>query len=260
MFRLAEVLAHRAWLRRTQPFPHIVASHVFNDSFYGMLEAEYTLILGKGLHDAPENNKGNFSRSIAGYDAYGVGFHQGMSGSLSIFASREWHDLLASLFNIPATGHVNVGAHHHAIDSANGWVHNDFNPAWFPRQAMGPIRFPDPLRCAYKTGAGSLPTADKLEVVRAVAMIFYLSNGGWTKGNGGETGLYSSASASPTDVHTRVSPENNSILIFECTPNSFHTFLSNSGRPRNSVIMWIHRSKKDALARWPEKELESWRA
>jgi hypothetical protein len=175
-----------------------------------------------------------------------------------LFATEEWHDLLASLFDVVASGHVNLGAHHHQIGSANGWIHNDFNPVWFPSGYAGRPCFPDHERCRYQSGAGSLAAEEKVEVVRAVAMIFYLLNGGWVERDGGETALFQSAKSAIDRPDARIPPLNNSILVFECTPGSYHAFLQNPGRPRNSVIMWIHRSMDDAMARWRATDLQRW--
>ncbi|MGC1644867.1 MAG: 2OG-Fe(II) oxygenase [Candidatus Sulfotelmatobacter sp.] len=259
MLSVSKVLANRAWLCRTQPFPHIVARQVFASEFYSAMEAQYRQILAMGLNESQTARRGTFSRTISGYDAYGLGFDKTTGGAMSVFGSLEWHDLMGGLFGVAGTGHVNLGAHHHAIGSADGFIHNDFNPVWFRRDSAGSIHYPDHRQCAYKTGAGPLPASGKVEVVRAVAMIFYLSNGGWVEGDGGETGLFDSAFSGTSAARIRVPPENNSILLFECTPNSYHAFLHNPGRTRNSIIMWIHRSKTNAISRWPESALEGWR-
>jgi hypothetical protein len=256
MFKLQDIIRNRAWLKKQHPFPHVTATGVFVEEFFHDLETEYSDLLQSGVSEDADRRR--FSRSISGYDAYAIGFSASTRGALAVFCSPEWSDLLAGLFNVSATGHVNVGAHHHELGSNSGWIHNDFNPVWFPSDGGGgTMRFPDHGRCSYKTGAGSLPAHDKTEVVRAVAMIFYLFNGGWKNGDGGETGLFR-AGASIDAPTARVPPVNNSILAFECTPHSAHAFLHNPGRARNSVIMWIHRSMGDALARWPETALERW--
>jgi len=258
MPRPKEVLKRRAWLHRTQPFSHIVARDVFTADFYSELVAHYHEILARGLHQGPTATAGRFARSIVGYDAYGIGFNASTIGPLAFFGSLGWHDMLCGLFNVKATGHINLGAHHHAVGSASGYIHNDFNPTWFPRKDDAGIAFPDPRRCAYKTGAGPLASADKVEIVRAVAMIYFLANDHWVEGDGGETGLFDSAYTSVMAPYLRVPPENNSILLFECTPSSYHAFLHNPGRNRNSIIMWTHRLKSDAISRWPAAALEAW--
>jgi len=252
--QLAKILANRRWIRRERPYPHVVARNVFTPAFYSALEAEFYMLLAKGLSECP--NSARMSRTIAGYDAYGIGFGQFSEGPFALFGFEPWHDMLAGLFDVRATGHVNIGAHHHRAGGLAGWIHNDFNPVWFPViESASRIQHPDHSLCIYKTGTGPLQRAQKVEVVRAVAMIFYLCNPGWKEGYGGETGVFSSA-APDTQPSYRIAPENNSVFVFECTPQSYHSFLANPGMARNSIIMWIHRSMQDATARWPERQLE----
>jgi hypothetical protein len=257
MIEPAEVIQNRMWSRHEQPFLHIRARKVFSRDFYIALALELRNVLRRGLSEVPTPTR--FSRSIPGYDAYGIGFNETLQGCLSIFVSEKWHDLIAGLFGVKGTGHINVGAHHHRIASADGTIHNDFNPAWFPIISERRVQCPKHQLCAYKTGVGSLPQSQKVEVVRAVAMIYYLANDDWVEGDGGETGLFDSPKAEVGQAQVRVPPENNSILLFECTPHSFHAFMANPVRPRNSIIMWVHSSKEDALLRWREEDLERWR-
>ncbi len=89
-------------------------------------------------------------------------------------------------------------------------------------------------------------------------MIFYLANP--VRGVvGGETGLYRAASDPidrPADV---VPPVNNSLVAFECTPTSFHGFMSNRNAVRNCLVMWLHREKTEAIRRWGESSIVYWR-
>jgi hypothetical protein len=194
------------------------------------------------------------------YDAYGISFEETIRGALSLFLSRAWHDRINELFGIKGTGHVYAGAHHHKAGSSAGKIHTDFNAVWFPAAARGRITVPDYRLCDYKTGAGPLERSEKRRLYRAVAMIFYLHNDGWEEGMGGETGLFASRTQSLEAPPVRVPPRNNSLLLFECMPRSFHAFLPNPGCERNSIILWTHRRRKDALARWPREQTERWRA
>ena len=51
---------------------------------------------------------------------------------------------------------------------------------------------------------------------------------------------------------------NNSLVLFECTPFSWHGYLGNRAKPRNSVVMWLHRPKADVVARWGEPSIVRW--
>jgi 2OG-Fe(II) oxygenase superfamily len=171
--------------------------------------------------------------------------------------SREWHDLLARIVGVTATGDVSASVHHHDPGGASGWPHNDLNPGWFAEPAAGP----DEVRLAAEGDVGyhhgtrpeGVPAR---ETVRAVSLLFYLANPPWSPGDGGETGLYESVRADRPSV--AVPPVNNSLVAFECTPFSYHGFISNHRAPRNSVVMWLHRDRGEAVERWGEQSIVSW--
>jgi len=254
---LGAVLASRAWLRRGRPFPHVVAWDVFKPDFYAGMARQVRALLDRQLSETPDGER--FSRNIAGYDAYGVGLRPGQPGPLGLFLSPGWRDLMCGLFGVGATPYVFAGAHHHTVGSAHGFIHNDLNPVWFPAAGDREIQVPNNQVCAYKTGFGSLAEPEKVQVVRGAAVIFYLLNDGWASGDGGETGLYESPYASITDPAVRCPPENNSLIAFECSPSSFHSFLSNRRLPRTSIIMWVHRALDEAVAKFGAERLEQWR-
>jgi hypothetical protein len=255
MVDVASSLAGRDWLRRDWPFPHVVAWDVFRPEFYDALAGQMRGILARGLSETAA--RGRFSRSIPGYDAYGFSLDGATEGPLALFLSAEWRDLLADLFDVPMTPYVFAGAHHHTPRSASGNVHNDLNPGWFPRANGTAIQVPNNDVCNFRTGVGRLDDAAKIQVVRGVAMILFLLNDGWRPGDGGETGLYASRGSAARPA-VRIPPRNNSLLAFECTPRSYHTFLSNCRLPRTSVIMWIHQPLETAIARHGADRLERW--
>lgn len=245
------------WVRHKRPFPHIAATNVFDREFYQGMDRQFQDMLGRGLSETAVH--GPFMR-MASYDAYGISFDGSLTGNLRVFISLAWHNWITSLFEVRGTGHIYAGAHHHKAGSASGKIHSDYNSAWFPAHDAGEIRFPNHSQCAYKTGAGPLLPAEKVQVFRAVAMIFYLHNDGWEEGMGGETGLFDSRKAPVDQPCVRIAPRNNSMVLFECRPRSYHAFLHNPGAPRNSIIMWAHRTREDALSRWPASGEERWRA
>jgi 2OG-Fe(II) oxygenase superfamily len=255
VFRPADVLANRAWLRRESPFPHMAARNVFIPGFYNLLAAALTDILSRGLSETPCRDR--LSRSMPGYDSYGMGFHRPLEGPLSLFLSVAWRDMLCRLFGVGVTPYVFAGAHYHSIGSKNGFIHNDFNPTWFVRAGEKEIQTPDP-GCSYRNGSGRYDADSKIEVVRGAVIIFYLLNDGWRPGDGGETALYGSGVSPITEPAVCYPPENNSLVAFECTPYSFHTFLQNRRLPRTSIIMWVHRPLEQAAERFGYERLERW--
>jgi len=250
-WRLEQLLANRRWVRRRKPFPHVVAADVFVPSFYRELEQHFRRI----ERDQPQA----FARNMPGYDASGLDIGQHLDGPLALFASREWHDMIERVAGVGATGDVNASLHHHDPGSQSGWPHNDLNPVWFAGEPAGPedVVLSSTGDVAYQTGP-TRPGAPARNVIRAVSLLFYLANPPWQPGDGGETALYSSMSGAAGGPAATVPPVNNSLVLFECTPFSYHSFLTNRTQPRNSVVMWLHRERAEVVARWGEQSIANW--
>jgi hypothetical protein len=247
---LTELLANRRWVRRQLPFPHYVAQNVFVEDFYARLHAEFERIQG----EHPEA----FSRGIPNYDAAATDVERYANGPLGVFVSREWHDLLEAVGGIRATGDITAALHHHDPGSRRGWPHNDLNPGWFGGTPAGPdeVRFQGIDGVVYRDGTRPEGISAR-QTVRGVSLLFYLGNGDWKLGDGGETGLYASYDSANAGPAALVPPINNSLMMFECTPYSLHGFLG-ANTQRNSVVMWLHRDKAEAVERWGEHSIVYW--
>jgi 2OG-Fe(II) oxygenase superfamily len=255
---LSTLLENRRWIFSTSPFPHVRANDIFRTSVYRTVEQAFSTILSRGF--AAERTAEQFSRMFREYDAYGAKFPSEDSNPLRVFLSREWHDLLAELFNVKATGDVNAELHHHPIDSAHGRIHNDLNPGWFVHEAsLGSVNLSDNDVCSYKFGeCKSDPQLAPKQRIRAVAMLYYLVNTDWTSGDGGETGLYEFGDEETTAPQVAIPPINNSLVAFEVTPYSFHSFLKNKRSPRNAILLWLHRSFEETVSRWGKNSIVYW--
>jgi hypothetical protein len=245
---LASVLAHRRWVRRARPFPHVVASDVFVPDFYADLESHFRRL----------QQSGSFGKTIRNYDAGNANLRDHADGPLGIFGSRAWHDLVAGLFGVRATGDITVGLHSHPPGGRRGWPHNDLNPGWFPAAAPQPdeARFDSP-EIDYQRGTRP-DGVEARETVRGVAVLYYLANAEWQPGDGGETSLYAGGTAGTQGIGVRVPPVNNSLVMFECTPFSWHSYAGSARNERNCLVMWVHRSKDDVIATWGEQSIAHW--
>lgn len=96
------------------------------------------------------------------------------------------------------------------------------------------------------------------ETMRAVSVLFYLANPAWSVGDGGETGLYPSHEAAARQGGVLVPPVNNSLVMFECTPHSWHAFAGASRQVRNCLVMWLHRPKREVVELWGESSVVYW--
>ena len=110
-------IANRHWVRRAEPFPHVIAENVFTEPTYRRFEAAFEEVLRTYFAKHPDT----FTFKMA----------NDLSGPFALFISRAWHDLLATLMGVTATGDVDAGLHHHDGGGNGGHVHNDLNPGYF---------------------------------------------------------------------------------------------------------------------------------
>lgn len=252
--RLNELLARSKWTYRTAPFPHIWVRQVFIAPAYERLAGAFREALTRRTTDAAGNPR--FAHAGSALDAYVMPFRPSLAGPLSLFVSRPWVALLAAATAVKVTSDLNGALHYHARNSRDGFIHKDFSACWFadnPRPDG--INVTDNKICNYRTGETFVAGATAQERVRAVAMLFYLNNAPWSPGDGGETGLYCGADGPVGRPAASIPPINNSMLIFECSPYSYHSFISNRRHPRSSVALWLHRSKADAVAQWGARSI-----
>ena len=235
----ADVIANRRWTKHLHPFPHYTAQNVFSRSAYESFVAAF-LELTRGR-----------ARYVAKHDTHGVTLAAGLDGPLAFFASRGWRTAIADLLGIDATPHLNIGLHHHEPGSADGFPHNDLNPGWFvDYDGDDGSVLAQPEVCSYTSGQILRAGATPRQYVRAAAFLLYLANPPWTEGDGGETGLYRYGSEDAQHPVAAVPPINNSMLLFECTPYSYHGFIGNRRTERNSLVMWWHRERREVVNRW----------
>jgi len=243
---LDRFLANRRWRVNPEPFPHVVVQGVFTDDCYARLADAFRSTLAPVVHRG----------YLKDHDIHGTTLGPDQTEMFAPLLGRAWHDLLASTFGVPATGHVLAGIHHHVVESSDGFPHNDLNSGWFvgkpdPRDVV----LSSPLLADYTSGqvlGTGLNADDLVHTVRAVAMIFYLCNADWSPGDGGTTGLYRGAEDDVDCPVVDVSPINNSLLAFECTPSSYHGFRRNTVSERNSIVLWLHQPLDHVINRWGE--------
>jgi LPS sulfotransferase NodH len=244
---LRPVLGTTRWWKSAEPFPHVRAAPVFGPETYDALVGAFR------AYEA----EGRFTRGIPGYDVTAMPLTRENARPFDVFMSRPWHDLLARMFDVDATGELNISLHHHAVGSASGSPHNDLNPGWFvPGGNDGEVVVHSPRVCDYRTGA-SKTGEGTVERIRAVAVIYHLANPP-VPSHGGETGLYRSAGDPVDQPLVLAPPVNNSLLAFECTPFSYHAFLTNHTNERNCLVMWLHRSREDVVDRFGEGSIVGW--
>lgn len=129
-----------------------------------------------------------------------------------------------------------ASVHLHKPNSPTGWIHNDFhycNFVWSPNSdGINPAA----EGANYQYGYDQRP--DVLKCFRSVALLYYFGNEAWSEGDGGETYLFRSKNWN--DVFMKVPPINNTLLAFEVTPQSWHSFVENTKNDRTAAAFWYH--------------------
>jgi hypothetical protein len=197
------------------------------------------------------------SSRIANYDATVVPLTSPDAGAFAPFLSFEWLTLVSRAMGLDATLEVDGALHSHPPGSRSGWIHNDYNPGWFARAAGANEVYLNDGACNYRTGKMRADGAHGICRMRYVTLIFYLANQAWRPGMGGETGIYLSQKRSVDDADFFVPPRDNTLLLFECTPHSWHTFRTTTFQ-RNSITLWLHRDFDEARKQWPGHEPVYW--
>ena len=245
----SEYLLNRRWKIRSLPFKFCVVNDVFVDSVHQRIASAFQKKLSV---------RSGRDSSYSNYDAKILSFDEQDRAALFPLLDHEFLSTLARALELEVALEVDGAFHHHPPGSRTGWIHNDFNPGWFPRSAQtGEVLLCDHERCNYRTGKVGNQSVNPLQRMRRLTLIYYVNNKGWQEGDGGETGLYSSRAQPLQRAEVKVPPIDNSLMMFECSPHSFHSFLSTK-RARNSIILWLHAGMDSSKARWPNHEPVYW--
>jgi hypothetical protein len=239
-----------AWSVHTLPFRHVQARNVFEERTYDRLVESFKEIKARGASD-PSTRLAKTPGST--YDALTLAMRQDLRALFSPIFDADWLAMLAAragLRTADVTTAVDGGLHHIPKGSSSGWVHHDCCSGWFngPAPAEG-VHLPDRRMVDYFLGTPRRPQAQPVEYIRSASMIYYLMNDGWKAGMGGETGLYPGSKAA-FGRGAYVPPVNNSLVLFQCSPHSYHRLAANPGLDRHSVVLWLHSTVDVATARW----------
>jgi hypothetical protein len=168
--------------------------------------------------------------------------------SIGAFVSAELREFIANVFRIRIDENVMIGMHRHVAPSKPGWAHTDFAVVSFPNESPncnGVRVFYDGCGCNYSDDSRDRQP-NSIKTARALACLYYVGNDTWAPNVGGDTGLYA-------DLGRRlvksIPPKNNSLLVFEISPISYHAYLGCETMHRNSFIWWYHSEPNYLLSR-----------
>jgi hypothetical protein len=239
-------LENAEWWEYARPFRHFRAKRALTDEAYQRVASKFKEISTASRTDG----KPLLEKRYENYDALMLSFNEHLAHSFCEIFGEQQLRFLAGLIGMPFVPRIVGALHSSPANSRTGWIHTDYCVVWFDecRSSLSPITFPDSSTCDYFTGRAKSPSARPVPYVRAAAMIYYLCNDGWSQPDGGQTALYSTIRGDGSSE--LISPLNNSILFFECCPHSYHRFIANPGRERNSLILWLHLPVSEAESRW----------
>jgi hypothetical protein len=238
------------WWEHAEPFRHYGATGVFDAATYARLERQFTEILDatSGKIDGEYTLK----KVLGNYDAQILGFNDILAEKFAPIFTDDWLRPITSFLGMKYLPRVEGALHSNPKNSSTGWIHTDLCSGWFDEKYSDreKLTLPPRGRCNYFTGRTTKLDAEPEEYIRSATLIFYLCNDEWTSSDGGETGLYGAARETPNTEKRLVPPVNNSLLLFECSPHSYHRFVANPGRARNSIILWLHSTVENAQEKW----------
>lgn len=231
------------WMEHSRPFRHFRAEAVLDPPAY----TSFTKNFEHWTAQCPED----YYAGAANYDA-------------KILTIRpEWHSVipflncnflqsLAEFLKLPFVARTDAAFHSHPVGSRTGWVHTDHCPAWFhePATETEGLGVPDRRVCDYFTGEPLCAGANPVAYARAATAIFYFGNDQWQARDGGETELSSTQKLGPRTETDLVPPRSNSLIVFECSPHSYHRFIGNNLFERKSFIFWLHDTLASTKERW----------
>jgi hypothetical protein len=240
------------WWEHEYPFRHFRASDLLSPEQFAPIQNAFKDVLRTTAGEKPGSHK--LTQKTANYDALMLAMTTEIAALFFPLLSDPWITSIYDLLEMPYLNKLDGALHSSPPNSRTGWIHTDFCSAWFDESsdARGDDPFPTRARCDYFSGKARAQGARPVEYVRGATAIFYLCNEDWKAGDGGETGLLACKQEHASQPVDLVRPLDNTLLLFECSPHSYHRFYTNPGRTRNSLIFWLHCTVEYAQSRWGE--------
>ncbi|MBN9288395.1 MAG: hypothetical protein BGO43_14115 [Gammaproteobacteria bacterium 39-13] len=237
-----------------EPFPHKHLMEFLKPDLYDDLCQLFNEVLARGIllpSDPFEPDK--FKGFTYGFDAAFWQPPPDFGYPINEFYSSKWIEFFSKLFDVPLSYDISLTFHHQRFNSKPFAAHTDYcvvgmSKRFFFNKKVRQHYFDTPYFIKDETEGKRLNLSVQM---RSVVGIFYLNNPPWHEVNGGETGLYDSyESFTLGNPVKKIPPISNSLLTFETTPNSFHTYLPNRAKVRNTMIFWLHTPIKQKINRF----------
>jgi hypothetical protein len=237
----------------TQPFHHVIIDDIFTGSYYNDIVSLFNNFLDNGLVEEYDHlgNLDNLCK-VKWYDAYSQNLSP-MVDISKLWFSTDWHKFISSFFpEIEFDNNKILELQHHFPNAPAGYVHNDWDVAYF---------YDDPLpngmnawfyNCGYRAGCQEVGERE-VKSFRAVAMIYYFNTDENWDEDGGDTGLFKSND--DDSLFAKIKPLNNRLAMYEMTPQSWHAFIKSGKFTRTALHSWFHQSQPNAQSRFPDYDV-----
>jgi hypothetical protein len=215
----------------TSPYRHIVIRNLLKEKPYNEMCHSAKDVLKQSSPSFKYHGGVTYSACMATLTP------ENMKDGYDFFGSPEWKNCVSKLFNIQFNKLIMLSAHHHTAPSKSGWVHADLSICSYNDDENRSIIIGPNGANYIDDTANRQPKSTKC--VRRVACLYYFNNKeDITEQDGGSTAIYD---ASGKKMVKKVIPENNSVLLFEISPTSYHTYVG-ATFDRTALVHWFHSS------------------
>ena len=215
----------------TSPFHYVVIKNLLRDDIYNRLCGDFDEIIKRAPPVYKTENGKTYNALIAGLSK------EDLKNGYDFFGSQQWMDFVSDLFCITFNKYISASLHYHEAPSKSGWPHTDLNICAFNDDPEMRIQVGTNGANYADDTAGRQPHAVKC--LRWVAGLYYYNNKQTiTEADGGGTGLYD---ATGQTVIKSSLPQNNSLILFEISPVSYHSFIG-ANFNRSALVHWFHTS------------------
>jgi hypothetical protein len=218
--------------KHNHPFKYYVLKDVFKENIYESiirdcdLSTKHTPVYGEIAGST--SNYGGRLQNIPN-DSLGIGS--------DFFVSDIWKNFNMQIFNLMLNNYIALSFHVHDAPAKKGFTHTDFNICSFSKK-------PDDKDYQLINGNYASDANDSfVKVMRSVAFLYYFNNDSVLLDNGdGGTDIFDHNAK----YYSTVNATNNSLLCFEVTPESYHSF-AGSTYQRSAIVGWLHSTPVKAI-------------
>lgn len=221
--------------KHDSPFKYYVLRDVFNENIYKSIVKNCILSTANTpVYADTAGATSNYRGRLQNISSESIGL-----GS-DFFVSDTWKNFNMKMFNLMLTEYIALSFHVHDAPAQKGFTHTDFNICSFSEK---------PDNKDYQLIDVVNYASDKddhfIKMMRSAAFLYYFNNHSDSINTGdGGTDIFDHNKK----LCSTVNATNNSLLCFEVTPESYHSF-AGSTYQRSALVGWLHSTPVKAIHR-----------